>query len=129
MEVIAAIDLLEGKVVRLKRGKRESATVYSQEPLDTAMAFIEQGVRWLHLVDLDAAFGISRNRRAVEQITLAAAAKGVKVEVGGGIRTVKNAQALFDCKVARAIVGTKALDEARLTQLTRAFGNKVWAAC
>ncbi len=126
MNVIPAIDLLGGKVARLSQGKRASVLFYSDEPLEVAGEFVAQGAKWLHVVDLDGAFGKANNLAAVGEI---ACNSGAKLQVGGGIRSVKQAQALFEKGVQRVIVGTAALQESALGEFASRFGKKVWVAC
>src|SRR5689334_16776119 len=94
MLVFPAIDLLDGKAVRLEQGKRETAKVYSHEPWELAKGFAAAGAPRLHVVDLDAAFtgGSTNNRATVQKI---AAATSMEVEVGGGVRTVEDCERLF----------------------------------
>ena len=126
MEVIPAIDLLGGKVARLRRGERSSASFYSDDSLAVAKEFVAQGAEWLHVVDLDAAFGKGNNLAAIAEL---ASVSGAKLQVGGGIRSVKQAQALLEKGVQRVIVGTAALEERALAELAFRFGKRVWVAC
>ncbi len=106
MKVIPAIDLLDGKVVRLFQGKKERATVYSNDPLAVARQWKQAGADLLHIVDLSASFAEKDNLETIEKI----ASSGITVEVGGGIRTLERADRLLDSKVSRIILGTKAFD-------------------
>jgi phosphoribosylformimino-5-aminoimidazole carboxamide ribotide isomerase len=125
MEIIPAIDLLEGKVVRLSQGKRESAKVYSDKPLEIAEKFINEGAERLHIVDLDAAFGTGNNLEMIKGI--AKQTEG-RIQVGGGIRTVKDGGKLSASGVSRLIIGTSALEEEKLWEFALEFGEKVWVA-
>jgi len=124
MLLLPAIDLREGKVVRLLRGERNRETVYGDSPADAACRWRDEGAEWLHVVDLDGAFdGVSRNEPCLEAIVRAA---GIPVEVGGGIRTREKAERLLGFGVARVILGTKALeDRAFLRELCAAHPGKV----
>jgi phosphoribosylformimino-5-aminoimidazole carboxamide ribotide isomerase len=103
-----AIDLKGGQVVRLRRGDMAQATVYSGQPADQARAFAAQGFGWLHVVDLDGAFaGRPANAAAVESIL--AAAPGVPVQLGGGIRDMRTVDAWLARGVRRVILGSAAL--------------------
>src|SRR5205814_4353000 len=82
-----AIDLLEGRAVRLHKGEKTSARVYSDDPAAQARAFVEQGAAVLHVVDLDAAFGGKRQLGLIGEIARAAAP--ALVQVGGGIRDLR----------------------------------------
>src|SRR3989344_7563568 len=126
MEIIPAIDLLEGKVVRLSQGKRESSKVYSDKPLEIAKKFLDKGAERLHIVDLDAAFGTGNNLEVITSIAMLA---GEKIQVGGGIRTVKDGEKLSASGVGRIIIGTSALEEEILWDFALEFGDKVWIAC
>ncbi|WP_133365891.1 1-(5-phosphoribosyl)-5-[(5-phosphoribosylamino)methylideneamino]imidazole-4-carboxamide isomerase [Qipengyuania sediminis] len=107
MIVFPAIDLKQGKVVRLAEGDMARATVYAADPAAQALAFADQGARHLHVVDLDGAFaGESRNRAAVEAIL---ASFPGHVQLGGGIRTPEAVEGWFDLGVARVVIGTAAL--------------------
>lgn len=108
MILIPAIDLKDGKCVRLRQGRMEDATVFSDDPVAMATQWVEQGARRLHLVDLDGAFaGMPRNMRVIEAI--AARHPDVPIQVGGGIREADTVQAYLDAGVQYTIIGTKAV--------------------
>jgi phosphoribosylformimino-5-aminoimidazole carboxamide ribotide isomerase len=108
MLVFPAIDLLDGKAVRLEQGRRETAKIYSHEPWELAKGFAAAGATRLHVVDLDAAFtGGSKNNR--ETVARIAAATSMEVEVGGGVRTVEDCERLFALGVRYAVLGTAAI--------------------
>jgi phosphoribosylformimino-5-aminoimidazole carboxamide ribotide isomerase len=114
MNVIPAIDLLEGKAVRLLHGKRERVTVYSEAPWELARAYAAQGARALHVVDLDGAF--DRARRQIGLVERVIAAFGPsqdpqrrrEVQVGGGLRTPDDLAAIMGAGATRAVLGTAA---------------------
>ncbi len=107
MDLFPAIDLLGGRCVRLHQGDYQQETVYGDDPIEQAVAFVEQGAGWIHVVDLDAArTGEPINRPVVAAI---AAAVGVPVQAGGGVRDRDAAHALFDAGIERVVVGTAAL--------------------
>ncbi len=107
MELFAAIDLLGGRAVRLVEGDFDSQTVYSEDPVEVARGFATAGAPWVHVVDLDAArTGDPVNRGVIGQIV---ASVTVAVQVGGGVRTVEDAAALFALGVTRVVVGTAAV--------------------
>jgi phosphoribosylformimino-5-aminoimidazole carboxamide ribotide isomerase len=109
MLVIPAIDLKDGKCVRLLQGKRDAVTVYSNDPADTAKRWESGGAKLLHIVDLDGAFsGNQKNLDAIMQIR-----KSVKVvlQVGGGIRDSGNLLKLFSAGIDRVIIGTAAVED------------------
>jgi phosphoribosylformimino-5-aminoimidazole carboxamide ribotide isomerase len=107
-----AIDLRDGRCVRLYQGDYDRETVYGEDPVSQARAFVAEGAEWLHVVDLDAArTGAPTNRAVIRDIC---SASGVPVQVGGGIRSVDAAEALFDIGVARVVIGTAALENPQL---------------
>lgn len=125
MELIPAIDLKEGQCVRLRQGRMDDATIFSDDPVATARTWADQGARRLHIVDLDGAFaGQPRNRELVGRMV--AAIPGVPVQLGGGIRSTEIAKAYFDVGVTRLIVGTRAVEEpAFLEALATQFPGQV----
>ena len=122
MEVIPAIDIRGGRCVRLYQGDYSRETVYSDDPAEVALRWREQGATRIHLVDLDGAVqGRPVNLDAVGAI---AAACGVPVQCGGGIRTFETAQALFDLGVQRVVLGTSAIRSPDLVgRLCREWGS------
>lgn len=105
-EVIPAIDLRGGRVVRLKQGDYAQQTTYADDPRTVARRYAEAGARWLHLVDLDGArSGNLDNLAAIEAI----ARDGVQVQAGGGVREEADLQRLFDAGVTRVVVGSVAI--------------------
>jgi phosphoribosylformimino-5-aminoimidazole carboxamide ribotide isomerase len=113
MIVIPAIDLRDGRCVRLTQGRRSEVTVYNDDPVAVAREFAAAGAEMLHVVDLDGAFSGSGspNRDVVKQI---AANVGVPVEFGGGIRSLEDVQELCDAGVARVVLGTVAAESPQL---------------
>ena len=110
IELYPAIDIRDGRCVRLHQGDFARETVYDADPVHVAKAFADAGARWLHVVDLDAArLGEPVNRLIVEAIVAAVAADGVRVQTGGGVRTVADAAALAVIGVSRVVMGTAAL--------------------
>ena len=109
MEVIPALDLRGGRVVRLSQGDYARETVYSDDPAATACGFVEAGATRLHVVDLEAARdGGAANEPAVRSILAAAA--DVPVQVGGGVRSLERARAVLDLGADRVVMGTVALE-------------------
>lgn len=118
-EVIPAVDIQRGKAVRLVEGRAEDETIYFDDPLEAAEKWALAGAAWLHLVDLDAAFGHGDNRAVLARL---AGALGCKLEVGGGVRSVRVAEQLLEI-VDRVILGTAAITEPRLVdELLARFG-------
>ena len=123
MQVFPAIDLLGGRVVRLAQGDYEQVTVYHDDPVAQAQAFLEAGATWLHVVDLDGArAGEPRNTAQVAR--LAAEVGALNIEVGGGLRTLAQIEALLSSGVARVILGSKlaAQDPTFVRDAVTAFG-------
>lgn len=114
MQLFPAIDLLDGRAVRLYQGDYDRETVYSDDPVAQAQAFAAAGAQWIHVVDLDAArTGTPRNRDVIASI---AAAVDVPIQTGGGVRDESAAAALFDAGVARVVLGTAALEDPELVR-------------
>jgi phosphoribosylformimino-5-aminoimidazole carboxamide ribotide isomerase len=121
MLLFPAIDLMSGEVVRLRQGKADQKTVYSNDPAAFALRWEAEGGDWLHLVDLDASFsGEQRNLDAVRAIT---SAVKIPCEVGGGIRTPEAIERALDAGVARVILGTKAAESLEFVEeMAERFG-------
>ncbi|MGB0864947.1 MAG: 1-(5-phosphoribosyl)-5-[(5-phosphoribosylamino)methylideneamino]imidazole-4-carboxamide isomerase [Granulosicoccaceae bacterium] len=108
MQLIPAIDLKDGKCVRLRQGRMDDDTVFSDDPLATARRWVDAGTQRLHLVDLDGAVaGEPRNRAAIEKI--AQEFPDVRVQVGGGIRSEETIESYLDIGVQYLIIGTQAV--------------------
>ncbi len=109
MQVFPAIDLLDGKAVRLQQGRPESAKIYSHAPWEVATRFAGAGASRLHVVDLDAALsgGAKHNHATIAKILAAAGA--MEVEVGGGIRSLEACAAIFSLGAKYAVMGTAAI--------------------
>lgn len=107
-----AIDLLDGRAVRLHKGERRSARIYADDPAAQARSFVEQGATVLHVVDLDAAFGGKRQLALIEKIAQAAAP--ALVQVGGGIRDLRSAGETLKAGAGRIILGTAAVEKPSL---------------
>ena len=123
MEIIPAIDLKNGRCVRLYQGDFRQETVFSEDPVAVALGWQEQGCRLLHLVDLDgAADGIPANLPLIRSIVQAVE---VPVQVGGGIRERSTADALLDAGVTRIVLGTAAVENPDLVEgLCRGYGGE-----
>ena len=126
MIVFPAIDLLAGKVVRLKRGVRSECDVYSTEPAFVARDFRRRGATWVHVVDLSATFeeddeACAKNRRAIEAIC---SVEGLKVDIGGGVRDLARIEELAGLGCRRIAVGTALVrDEAFAREAASRFGE------
>jgi len=110
MLLLPAIDLKDGQCVRLRQGRMEDTTVFSDSPVDTATRWVNAGAKRLHLVDLNGAFdGVPVNNDAVEAI--AKKFPDLTIQIGGGIRDAKTVQAYLDAGVTYCIIGTKAVQD------------------
>ncbi|WP_019588930.1 MULTISPECIES: 1-(5-phosphoribosyl)-5-[(5-phosphoribosylamino)methylideneamino]imidazole-4-carboxamide isomerase [unclassified Thioalkalivibrio] len=108
MLVIPAIDLKEGKCVRLRQGRMEDSTVFGEEPVEMARRWVEAGAERLHIVDLDGAFaGRPRNAEAIHAIV--ETFPDLTIQIGGGIRDDDTVQAYLDAGVQYVIIGTRAV--------------------
>jgi len=109
MKIYPAIDILDGKAVRLRRGRRAEATVYG-DPLEMATKWVSKGAEWLHVVDLDGAFlGRLKNLDLLRE--MAAAVPLAKIQVGGGIRSITVVESLLDAGIQRVVLGTAAVED------------------
>ncbi len=124
MILFPAIDLKEGRCVRLKQGDMAQATIFNDDPAAQAAAFEAQGFRWLHVVDLDGAFaGKPMNAAAVEGILKRVA---FPVQLGGGIRDMKTVAGWLEKGIRRVIIGTAAVrDPGFVREAARAFPGQV----
>ena len=112
MDLFPAIDIRSGRVVRLSQGEAARETVYGDDPVAVAARFAEQGTPWIHLVDLDRAFGVGENDALVRRV-IAQVSPAVRVQLGGGFRSLDRIREARDLAVARVVVGTgAALDPA-----------------
>src|SRR5690606_9591492 len=120
-ELIPAIDLLEGRCVRLAQGDYRRATVYGDDPGAVAADFCAAGARRIHVVDLDGArSGRATNGAALAAILAATRAAGVPVQLGGGLRSLAAVEAALAAGVERAILGTAALRDPELVRTAAA---------
>ena len=110
MDIYPAIDLRGGRVVRLSQGDAARETVYADDPVAQARAFIDQGATWLHVVDLDRAFGTGDNLEAVRSI-IAAAGGATRIQCGGGFRTAEAIASALGAGAARVVIGTAAVTD------------------
>src|SRR5690606_21030103 len=123
MELYPAIDLRGGEVVRLAQGESDRQTSYGTDPAAQARSFAEAGARWLHVVDLDRAFGTGDNDAAIAAI-VAAVGGALAVQVGGGVRSVERARTLTTLGVTRVSLGTAAVERPALVdEVVAAVGS------
>ncbi len=124
MLILPAIDLIDGRCVRLLHGDYNQKTVYDADPVLTAKSFVDQGATWLHLVDLDAAKGKGENNFSV--ISQIAAQVNIRIELGGGIRSADRIQQAMDCGVSRVVLGTAAVSDPAFAEVAFAqWGDRV----
>ncbi len=111
--VFPAIDLRQGQVVRLQMGDPARQTTYGSDPAGTARRWLEAGAAWLHVVNLDGAFGAGdqANHQALAGIQAAASRSGAHVQFGGGLRSREALQQAVDLGVERVILGTAAVEQ------------------
>lgn len=121
MQLYPAIDIKDGKCVRLTQGLFDNVTIYSDTPADMARQWVGQGATFLHLVDLDGALaGKSVNETVIRAI---AQTVSVPIQIGGGIRSAEAIQAMLDAGVTRVIIGTKAVQHpAFIKEIVERFG-------
>jgi phosphoribosylformimino-5-aminoimidazole carboxamide ribotide isomerase len=127
MILFPAIDLKDGRCVRLTRGELDTATVFNDEPAAQARAFADAGFRWLHCVDLNGAFeGQSVNADAVKSIR---ASVGLPIQLGGGIRDMRAIEFWLSAGITRVILGTVALtNPALVKEAARTFPGRIVVA-
>ena len=122
--IIPAIDLKGGKCVRLRQGNMDDSTVYSEDPVEMAKRWEAEGAGFLHVVDLDGA--VQGRPVHVEVIGRIASTLKIPVEVGGGLRTDEDIEAVLKTGVSRAIIGTRAFgDPATLQTAIRKYGARI----
>jgi phosphoribosylformimino-5-aminoimidazole carboxamide ribotide isomerase len=124
-DVLPAIDVLEGRVVRLRQGRREAVTIEGGDPVELARRFRDEGARRLHLVDLDGAFNGVPTPGLVERV---AAAGGLPLQVGGGYRTEAAIAGAIAAGADRVMVGTAALSPTFLTAAAARFAEQLVVA-
>jgi 1-(5-phosphoribosyl)-5-[(5-phosphoribosylamino)methylideneamino] imidazole-4-carboxamide isomerase/N-(5'phosphoribosyl)anthranilate isomerase len=123
LELLPAVDVADGKAVRLTQGEAGSETDYG-DPVEAAMTWIQAGAEWIHLVDLDAAFGRGNNRAIMREVVNAASS--VKIELSGGIRDDASLEAALEAGATRVNLGTAALEDPEWTErVIKRFGDFV----
>jgi len=121
-ELLPAVDIKQGKAVRLKQGEISDKTVYGS-PVECALDFQNSGADWLHLVDLDAAFGVGSNAEIVLEVINSL---NIKVELSGGIRTDESLAKALATNCDRVILGTAALeDPSWSSKVIKKYGEKI----
>ena len=123
MQLIPAIDLMNGKIVRLTRGEAKTAKIYETEfgtPVEAAKRWRDEGASKMHIIDLDAAFALGNNHSVIAEI-----AKNVKlpIQVGGGIRSYETVEKLFETGITQVILGALAFsDPSAIGKIQKKFG-------
>ena len=123
LELLPAVDVADGKAVRLTQGEAGSETDYGS-PLEAAKTWIDAGAEWIHLVDLDAAFGRGDNRKVIQEVVDACV--GIKIELSGGIRDDESLEAALTAGATRVNLGTAALENPEWTEkVIGRFGDQI----
>jgi phosphoribosylformimino-5-aminoimidazole carboxamide ribotide isomerase len=122
--VFPAVDISDGRCVRLLQGRFGTETVYSDDPVEVALGFCRAGARWLHIVDLDGAkSGEARNRDLVLEVVSKASCP---VQAGGGLRTIDDVEEVLAAGASRAVLGTVALeDPTALATACKRYGERI----
>jgi len=124
MLIIPAIDLRNGKCVRLSQGRRDAATVYDSDPIAVAKGFERDGAELIHVVDLDGAFGEGRESRSLALRIIRSVS--VPVQFGGGLREIQDVDELINAGARRVVIGTLAAESPQiLKQLVNSFGDRI----
>ncbi len=124
MLIIPAIDLKDGRCVRLFQGDMEQETVYFEDPVAAAKHWVSEGASFLHIVDLNGA--VEGRPVQTKEVSAICGVAGLSVELGGGLRSVDAVQAALDLGVTRVVIGTAAYDNADLLQrLCKKFPGKI----
>lgn len=123
MNLYPAIDLFEGKVVRLTQGDYDACIVYSKDPAATAQGWEQEGAQWIHVVDLEGA----KTGTLTNEASLAAICQSVKarIQFGGGVRKLEDIEKILALGVSRVVLGTKALDRTFLERVILRFKEKI----
>lgn len=124
MIIFPAVDIKDGRCVRLKQGRADRQTIYFEDPVEVALFWEDQGATYLHVVDLDGAFlGEPKNISLIEKIVNKI---NIPVQLGGGIRSIEIADSYLKAGVSRLIIGTLALEDPdRFAKLSQAFAGKI----
>jgi phosphoribosylformimino-5-aminoimidazole carboxamide ribotide isomerase len=127
MQIIPAIDIIDGKCVRLKQGKYDAETVYADDPIEIARRWESQGAQRIHVIDLDGArTGIPKNIEVLKEIIKET---NIPIQAGGGIRNIKVIEDLLDFGLDRVILGTTAVNNPNtLGTFCEKFGDKIVVA-
>ncbi len=123
MTIYPAIDIKGGRCVRLTQGRADAETVYAEDPASVAADFKAAGAEWVHVVDLDGAFGGEpRNLEAVKRII----SVGLRVQFGGGLRSHASVESVLAMGVSRVVIGTRAVESEKfISELVTALGERI----
>ena len=122
-QIYPAVDLKDGNCVRLKHGKEDDVTIYEVDPIKQINFFLKNGFKWVHVVDLNAAFGKYDNKKIILQI-LKTFKKNIKIQLGGGIRSIEDIKFWIDAGVSRIVLGTFAFKNPDLINNLSDFFSK-----
>lgn len=127
MFLIPAIDIKEGKCVRLQQGLKESSTIYYENPVDAAKQYKDLGFDKIHIVDLDGAFeGLTRNKKIIEEIVKST---NLKIQLGGGIRKLSAVEYFINIGITNIIIGTIAIsDKLEFSKIIDKFNDKIYVS-
>ncbi len=121
-QILPSIDIMDGHVVYLVKGEPNSKTVYSDDPIGTAIKWEREGAEGLHVVDLDGVFGSGSNRSLIQKLRQSVR---IPVQVGGGIRTEREVENLLDLRIERIVIGTMAFEESQsLARILKLRGSE-----
>lgn len=123
MILLPAIDLKDGKVVRLYKGDFDTVHQVAEDPVATAQAFYDAGARYIHMVDLDGAKDGTRKNGSIVQLV---SAVGLNIELGGGIRSMADLEAVFDLGVYRGVIGSAAVSDPEFVRTAvETYGERI----
>lgn len=129
MVILPAIDLLDGRVVRLAQGRRDEVTVYSKDPVAIAQRWAEAGATWLHVVDLNGAFDGTYVNLPLARRIIESCGSTVRVELSGGIRTAETLVKAIEAGASRVVLGTTACEDPDFVQMAATrYGEKIAVA-
>ena len=124
MNIYPAIDLRHGQVVRLKYGDPNQQTTYSADPIETARRWVEAGAAWMHVVNLDGAFGDEEGAAINRSLLQSLTAVGPRIQFGGGLRSLTDIEAALSRGAARVVIGTLAIEQPDvLREAVERFGS------
>ena len=124
-DIYPAVDLKDGKCVRLVHGRENNMTIYENNPIKQVKFFLNNGFKWVHIVDLNAAFGKNDNKKVILKI-LKSFKNNIKIQLGGGIRSIEDIKFWVEEGVSRVVLGTVAFKNPDLiNNLSKSFNKKL----